>query len=108
MSIVSSQIVSDWMQVNGSRIVHELHIDNVGAQYDFIYLAPNAAWNTATVLAARAITLAADIVSHEILININSVSTIGSLAVPTFVYSTVAQNVAALRAAYLVSTRTQA
>lgn len=44
----------------------------------------------------------------EIASNISSVETIGSLATPTFQYSTVAANVAALRAAYAVATQLQA
>lgn len=44
----------------------------------------------------------------EISSNLSDVQNNGSLAQPTFVYSTVAQNAAAVRAAYLVATQTGA
>ena len=105
-SIVSSSILADLRQIDGRRAIQELHTDSVGRQYSNLYLA-TALLDATAQLAINASTLLAQMVAAEIAANIDSVSTIGSLASPTFVYSTVAANVAALRAAYALATRSQ-
>ena len=111
VTIVSSAIVVNNPQADGRSVVREQHVDSIGNNYYIDYIA-DISVNTATHLAASATSLGvsvpAQLAATEILANITAVLSIGSLAVPTFVYSTVAQNVAALRAAYKVATKTDA
>jgi hypothetical protein len=107
MSIVSSIIAATDTQKDGRKWIRELHTDQVGVQYVRTYLAGGAD-DTAAALAAYAVILAANITASEIAANLSAVLTAGSLAVPTFVYSTQSANLTALRAAYLISTRTEA
>lgn len=107
MSIVSSEILEDAAQKDGRRWIRELHIDQVARQYIRIYLTTAAA-DAAAALAAFAIQLAADLIVMEILSNIADVTSNGSLATISLVYSTAAQNRAAGRAAYQNSTRVEA
>lgn len=107
MQIVSSIIVWQNQQADGSLSVRELHTDNLNATYTIDYVAdPKADLNAH--LAADAAGLLISVPAQEISTNIYQVSTFGSLAVVTFNYSVVADNVAALRAAYKVSTQLQA
>jgi len=106
-NIASSVIESSLLQKDGRSWVHEIHTDLVGLKYDHVYLA-DAALDHNAALAAYAVILAANLAAAEIASNIAAVTTIGSLASPTFVYSIVADNVAALRAAYLIATQAQA
>jgi len=71
------------------------------------YLADKAT-DQAAHLAAAATQLLADLSSNEVSDNISAVLSLGSLATPAFVYSIVADNVVALRAAYAVATQLQA
>ncbi len=105
MSIVSSIIAKDITTPSGRRWILEIHTDNLGIVYEVWYSAPNAQFGTAGPLATHAANLAADIASAEVALNIAGVLLQGSLAVPIFQYSTVAQNVAGLRAAYLTATK---
>lgn len=106
-TITFSEIKLDSIQADGRRSIIERHVDSLGAEYQFIWLAPaNADANV--VLAARAISLLADRATGEIATNIAAVSTIGSIASPTLFYSTTAANLAALRAIFPQSTQTQA
>ncbi len=107
MSIVSSIIAAEAIQIDGRIWVTEVHTDQVGLTYQIVYLAPNGV-GLAAHLSASAANLSAQITAAEIANNIASVEMLGSLAVPTLVYSTVAANIAALRAAYAASTQTQA
>lgn len=76
-------------------------------KYDRNYLAA-AGLDTAAALVAYALSLADDIQAREIGKNIADVATNGSLASPTLVYSTAAQNFSSLRAVYQLATQTQA
>ena len=107
MSIVSSVIAATDTQKDGRKWVRELHTDHVGVQYVRHYLA-QAADDLNAALAAYAVILAANTTASEIASNLSAVLTTGSLAVPTFIYSTQGANLAALRAAYAISTRNEA
>jgi hypothetical protein len=107
MPIVSSTITSNNVEADGRRRIDELHIDDQGAQIQFTYLAAGNV-DVAAILAARAASLPALARDREIAKNIFDIKQLGSLATPTFVYSTVAQNVAALRVAYKNATQLDA
>lgn len=106
-TIISSIVAEQSQQSDGRLWVREIHTDSVGVLYFVIYLAPNAT-GIAAQLAANAVLVLAYAAQAEIGANINGVTTLGSLFAPTFVYSSVAVNVAALRAAYSSSTQFQA
>lgn len=108
MSIVSSSILSDSPQRDGRRWIVAQFIDQIGQAYTQTYLAPNSGFDIATRLTADAATIDLQITLNEIAANINAIQTLGSLAAPTFVYSTVAANVSALRGAYQNATQVQA
>lgn len=107
MAIVSSSITLDAPQANGSRRVMERHVDHTGAPYVISYLC-GAGFDAAAALAARAASLVSDISATEISANIAAITTFGSLATLAMVHSTIAQNIAALRAAYRDADRHQA
>jgi hypothetical protein len=107
MSIVSSVISSDLAQKDGRRWICEKHTDHLGIFWERQYLA-GALDNVQAALTAYAIVLANNIRDAEIAHNISEVTTLGYLATPRLLYSTIVQNLAALRAAYLVATRTEA
>jgi hypothetical protein len=105
--IVSSVIAEDARQIDGRRSIAELHTDHLGLAYEFRYLVA-AATNAATLMAARVAVINADLTTREIAANLTAVATLGAQASPVFNYSTVAQNVTALRAAYASATQSQA
>ena len=107
MAIVSSIIESTSLQKDGRSWVHEIHTDQVGVKYERGYMAANG-FDTAAALAAYAIQLTSDIQLREIAQNIGDVTANGSLATPKLIYSTAAQNFAALRAVYQFATQVQA
>jgi hypothetical protein len=107
MSIVSSIIADTAVQIDGRKWVREEHTDHVGVKWERTYLA-GALDDLNAALAAYAVILAGNLTAQEIASNVSSVTSIGSLAVPTFVYSTTGQNLTALRAAYAASTQQQA
>ena len=107
MAIVSSSVISDDIQVDGRHRVYESHIDSNAIAHIRTYLGASNV-NTATELAAYAILLAIMLQSAEIDTNITQISQFGSLASPSFLQSTIAQNAAALRAAYATATQYQA
>lgn len=107
MSIVSSTVTTEAAQRDARFWVHEIHTDNVGLIYKFDYLA-NAGFDFNTVLAARAITLAAQIAAQEITNNIIQIATQGSLAVLTFNYTSAMNQLPFARAAYATATQLQA
>lgn len=107
MTIVNSTIVSQVTQKDGRIAVDERHIDDVGQVWNIGYLAA-AADNLSALLAAHASSLDSNLRIGEILKNVDSVMTNGSLAVPTFQYSTQNQNLTALRAFYAMASKLQA
>lgn len=108
MAIVSSSILSDSPQKDGRRWIVAQFTDQAGQVYTQTYLAPDAQFDIAARLAADATAIGLQLAAGEIAANISAVTTLGSLATPTFVYSAVAANVAALRAAYQTATQVQA
>lgn len=107
MPIVSSTILEDAAQRDGRRWIRERHTDQLGVAQVITYLGA-ANTDAAAVMAARVSVLDAALIADEIVRNVTQVMTLGSLAVYTFLHSTVAQNAAALRAAYLIATQLQA
>jgi hypothetical protein len=105
--IVSSIIAEDARQADGRRWIAERHTDQLGLAYEFRYLVAASA-DAVALMTARVAIINADLTAREIAANLAAVATLGSQAVPTFSYSTVAQNVAALRAAYASATQQQA
>lgn len=103
MAIVSSQITSNNLEVDGRRRIDELHIDDQGAQFSFTYLA-DVGVDADAQLASRATALPTMCANSEIALNIANVKRLGSLAVPVFKYSTLTQNAVALSAAYIGAT----
>jgi hypothetical protein len=90
--IVSSVIAADARQVDGRRAIAECHTDHRGLERWYRYTADAGV----------------DVVTLYIAANLAAVATLGAQAAPAFNYSTVAQNVAALRAAYASATQQQA
>lgn len=107
MPIVSSVIVDNALQKDGRRWIREHHTDHVGVVRAVQYLAA-AGFNTATAMAARVAVLDAEMTQNEIATNIAGILIDGRNAPVSLVYSTVAQNRAALRAAYQLASRVEA
>lgn len=107
MANIASSVYTASTQADGRQQVHETHTDLVGVIYTIDYLA-SAQDNLSTNLAIHATNFGNDLANNEININVSQIELVGSLASPTFVYSTTAQNLAALRAAYKIATQTQA
>jgi hypothetical protein len=107
MSIVTSTIVDDSPQIDGRRWITESHVDQFGEDRRVMYLCAADA-DVQAVMLSRAARVYDETVQGEIQNNISQITSIGALAVPVFKYSTVAQNVAALRAAYQSATRNEA
>lgn len=107
MPIISSVIDQDSAQADGRRAIRELHTDHVGKQYPVQYLAASD-FNASAALSARVAILEQTLNQAEISANVAQISAVGSLASPTLVYSTAAQNFAALRVAYQTASRIEA
>lgn len=99
MPISNSTILLDSPQVGGSRRVLERHVDHLGVARTVTYIC-TAGFDAAAALAANATAMATDIAVAEIAANIAAIATIGSLAVSALNHSTLAANIASLRAAY--------
>lgn len=107
MAIVSSTVSQEGAQKDGRKWTREVHTDGQGRVYEFPYLAA-AGLDINAVLAARAITLAADLAAAEAEADVALIKANGSLAVVTTNHTTVAAIRTALRAAYATATRTDA
>lgn len=107
MAIVSSVIAANDAQKDGRRWIRERHTDQVGKVWERVYLTTAGA-DINAALATFATQLALDIRDAEIASNVAQIVMLGSLASPTTVYSTGAQNFAGLRTAYQFATQTQA
>lgn len=107
MAIASHTIEVGAVQANGLLAIVERYVRGDGSSVTFVTSVPQAtdlnAWATARIATINASDQAAEVTK-----NITAVEADGSIAAPTFVYSTPAQNAAALRAAYQFATRTQA
>jgi hypothetical protein len=107
MTIVSSVTASDSPQKDGRRWIEDHFTDQTGKVYMQMILVA-ADFDAAADLPTRAANLDASLAASEIASNIDDVLTNGSLATPTLIYSTAAQNFAALRALYSSATQLQA
>lgn len=106
-NIVSSAILSDLAQKDGRRWVVAQFTDLVGQIFTQTYLAPEG-FDILARLAADASAMSAQLAAAEIAANISAIAFLGSLASPTAIYSTVAANAAAIRAAYRDASQVQA
>lgn len=107
MANISSSALVSFTQKDGSKTVHETHTDLVGLTHDLVFqAAANDDLNALLAIHAASVGIALD--DGEVQANISAVLGLGSLASPTFIYSNVAENVAALRQAYLGATQFQA
>ena len=107
MANITSSIVESFAQKDGGNTVHEIHTDLAGVRHDIVYAALTGADLTAA-MNAHAVDLGANLDLDEVRLNILGVTSIGSLFSPTFVYSTVVENVSALRLAYSTASQLQA
>lgn len=107
MAIVSSVLIEAAPQRDGRLWSGEQHTDQLGLVYLYRTLL-DAGVNATTVMNARVATINALLTANEIAANLAGIETLGTEFVPTFNYSTAAQNAAAVRAAYATMTRTQA
>lgn len=106
MAIVSSVLTSS-VQADGRSRVEEVHTDGQANQYRRSYLAEKGA-DLNAALAAYAAQLSLDLAAAEIQANIAQVTALGSTATVSAVWSTLAQNRTALRAAFANATQVQA
>ena len=105
-AIVASSTFEFFTQKNGRKTVHEIHIDLAGITHDIIYEA-GAPDDLTAIMNAHAADLGVNLELAEVAANVMGITTIGSLFSPIFIYSTVAENVAALRLAYASATQLQ-
>ena len=101
MPIVSSVIVEDRAQRDGRRRIREQHTDHLGKVIPFTYLAA-AGFDATAAMNARVVAIQNDQRDAEITVNIAR-ARLGSSAF-TFDYSTLAQNLVALRADFQTAT----
>lgn len=107
MPIASSELTTEGVQADGRRWVEEIHTDHLGLRHVYRWLAAVGV-DAAAVMASRVASILAGLEVNEIESNIAAVLADGSLAVTVTNYSTNAQNLAALRAAYQTATRGEA
>lgn len=101
-SITSSTIIEDHAQADGRRRVAELHADDQGETHRVTYLAAAGADVQATAN-ARQTTILAQLRDNEIAANI--AKALNGETTFTFRYSTVNENLVALREAFRSATR---
>lgn len=106
-TITTSQVVSDDVQADGSRVVRERHVDSTGRDF-LVHYEVLSDYSAPGALAAHAATLLAGEVARETADNIADILNNGSLATVTLLYVTAAQLQTALRDAYRTATRLQA
>lgn len=105
-NIVSSAYTAS-VQHDGRQQVHEVHTDLAGLTHTVDYLA-GAQDNLAANMAVHATNLGNDLANAEIAANITLLETQGIQARPTEIYSTTAQNSAALVVAWPMMLNQQA
>lgn len=106
MPIVASAIVERAPQRDGRMSVREQHTDHLGVNYFAAWLADNG-MNLMQILLNRAAQISADLTAGEIAANISAVLANPVNASPSFNYSTVNQNLNAIRAIYATLTSWQ-
>lgn len=107
VTVASSQAIIGGEQKDGRTYVNEIFNLSNGRVITSTYLAP-VGFDTAAHLAAAAVQVLETLNQSEIGSNVGEVVTLGSLASPSLVYSTAAENFAALRAFYQSATHIQA
>lgn len=107
MGNITSSAFEVSTQANVPKTVHEIHTDLAGVKHDIVCWAEAGADLTAA-MNSHAVDLGINLELYEVRTNISGVTSLGSLFSPTFVYSTVAENVAALRLAYQTASNFQA
>jgi hypothetical protein len=107
VTVQSSQAASDPVQKDGRAWVYETIVLSNGVSLRRWYFA-DAGADQAAHLADWVSNTLTDLAQAEISANIAAATALGLMATPTFVYSTVAQNAAALRDAYAQSSRVEA
>lgn len=100
-NIVSSTLSYD-LQIGGRKQVHEVHTDIIGLTHTVDYLADAGldADGLNANMAVNAASLSQALHDAEINANLSAIMSQGPQAVPTNVYSSVADNVAAAKAAF--------
>lgn len=107
MANITSSTFEVSTQANIPKSVHETHTDLAGVRHDLVSWAEAGADLTAA-MNSHAVDLGISLELYEVRANISGVTSLGSLFSPTFVYSTVAESVAALRLAYQAASNIQA
>jgi hypothetical protein len=107
MANIVSSTFEAFVQKDGRKTVHETHTDVSGMVRDLVYTA-QANDDLSTLLTTHASVLGDWLGDMEVQTNVGAVVSTGSLATPTFIFSTVVDNVAALRASYRDATDRQA
>jgi hypothetical protein len=106
-TITTSQVVSDDVQADGSRVVRERHVDSTGREFILVN-SVQAGFDAQAFLTSRASMILASEVARELSDDLAAILNDGSQAVLTFNYATVAQLRTALRDAYRSASRMQA
>lgn len=107
VSVQSSSFKREAAQADGRCWISEIITLSNGLVLPSTYLAA-ADYDAASRLTITAQQVLDGLAAREIAANIGAVLANGSLANPTFIYSTTANNLAALRAAYTDASRTDA
>lgn len=99
-NIVSSTFTS-FVQKDGSKTVHEVHTDLIGLTHDIVYTAA-AGDDLNAAMATHANNLGNSLANNEVASNLSNAETLGKNAngINVTIYSTAAQNIAALTAAW--------
>lgn len=110
MPIQSSSVTGFNRQIDDRIAVIEQHLDQFGGDRGRFYLAASGTTRAQAATACSNIdaTISAQMAANEIAANLAAVAAFGAQATITFIESTVAQNAAAVRAAYATMTRVQA
>lgn len=98
-NIVASTYAADAPQIDGRLWVHEVHTDVTGVARAVDWLAEPLA-DLEAALAAHAAVLSQALHDQEVATNLTAIMSSGAAAQPTNVYSPIADNVAAVHAAY--------
>lgn len=97
--IIHSTYTRDTPEIDGRFWVHETHTDNINVQHTQNWLA-SASDDLAAALALHAAAINQSLADNEIGSNLSAIMSAGAAAQPVNIYSTLAQNVAAVRVAF--------
>lgn len=102
-----TNIASSTLDLLPGFTVREIHLDAAGVAHQVTYQA-KIGDDLVAAMNAHATDLGTNLEMAEVAANVLGVTTLGSTFSPTFAFSTVAENVAALRLAYASATQDQA